>query len=563
MRDMFAGVRVQQDTLPRQSRSEWLVASLASTGFVVALMGVAQYFDALGIARGDDWSFIRMLQDFSQTGQIELTGWVQMTFVGQSALAIPWLALGSVPSIMSLQVITALLAAGTLVLAFAIARFFLPRWWAALVPLSLGMTTVFQSLAVSVMTDVPALFATLLSLYLGLAWLRSQRIVYFILAVLSGVWAFTIREYGIVALVAIAGTTLLSVKHRRLLTSALSTLAVLAAVLFLLWRSSLPGGTPSSYRVNSIVDYSIPVSVLLLLAISLMGAPATLFIAPHRVIRVLLSTTTKRILLLAWSGFLVVGVWMIRDDFPLGNYLTVYGTYPGIALGTTSIELLSRPELVLLVALSTYSLWISGLMVVDRSVPLSIRRLGRSIDGSSGFLLITVTVLGLLMVFAVTAFLLPFTVDRYLLAAAPLCATLILASGYHNHMLVARPGRMIASAFVLLLLLINVKVTMFSDLVDGMRWQAAERSVASGLSADEVDGGFDWVGFHYPGIAVSGQVLNDIRWWHELFPGFTPCAEVVVMARDDGSLSLTKTRAVPGLPVVTAGLQSTGLCPAG
>nr|MDQ3877745.1 hypothetical protein [Actinomycetota bacterium] len=57
-----------------------------------------------------------------------------------------------------------------------------------------------------------------------------------------------------------------------------------------------------------------------------------------------------------------------------------------------------------------------------------------------------------------------------------------------------------AAAVALLIVVFVGDVTM-SDSFDAARWRAGQVGVASGVSATDVDAGFEWVGFHYSGIA--------------------------------------------------------------
>ena len=311
-------MRATAAALPPLTRRELLVASLASLVFVGILLAAAGHFGSLGIARGDDWSFIRVLQGFAETGRIELTGWVQMTFVGQVAVVLPWSIAGTPPSIADLQIVTALMAAGTMVLAYVLARFALPRWWAAVAPMSLVGSAVFGSLSVSVMTDVPATFAILLSLVFAGWWLRTGRALGLGLGLVAGLWAFSIREYGIVVVLAVLGASWIARPDSRRLIALSGGIALAIAGSIYFWRSGLPGSTPSEYGVNSLLDYSVPTGYLVLLALGLGVFPAVVFASPRR----LLASLPSRSAFVVWTLLVLGGLILIRTDFPLGNYIT-------------------------------------------------------------------------------------------------------------------------------------------------------------------------------------------------------------------------------------------------
>lgn len=538
------------------SSREWLFAIAGSALAVGVVFASAAYFDALGIARGDDWSFIRVLQDFVSTGQIQLTGWVQMTFVGQTVLVLPWLLVGEPPSIVMLQSINGALAALSLLLSYRLARFLLPPTWSVLAPMSLAISTVFASLSASVMTDIPALFSILLTLVLGMRWLQSSHWWWLVLAMASGVWAFSIREYGAVALFTVITIALVERKRSRAFVATSSAGGLILAGSLYVWRSGLSGGTASDYQVNSVLDHSLPTTFLVFLAIGLGVFPAAAFISPVRVFRELARSQIGRVGLAGWTLAIGAGLVMIRMEFPLGNYLTVYGAYPGSSLGSTTVQVLSRADIGFLLLVSTYSVWLVPLVLL-RWVSGKQGNFSQSFDDKArAVAMLGLFVVGFLTLTLVTAFLLPVTFDRYLVPLIPLIVILVLYAASSSDLMIRFPVSVAAIFVVLVVAAINFRVTLFSDMVDGLRWNVAQQSVASGLPAEAVDAGFDWVGYHYQGSSQWSEPLGGDRWWQAAFPGFDPCIEVVVGPRDDDTFLIVESRDLLLLPSVSVGARA-------
>ncbi|MBU6280557.1 MAG: glycosyltransferase family 39 protein, partial [Actinomycetales bacterium] len=226
----------------------WTVALV----IVAAITALTAVHGALGIPRNDDWSYLRVALDLAETGQVQLTGWVQMFFIGQAVLAQPVITL-TAGSTAALQIFVAALAVASLVLAYDLARRILPPALAALAVLPLALGPMFGSLALSFMTDIPALFLTLITLSFGAATLNAngrRRSILLACAAASGVFAFTIREYGLLAWIAVALTVLWQIfTERTTPRSSRNVLPVIllfgsslvAAALLWAWRSQLPG----------------------------------------------------------------------------------------------------------------------------------------------------------------------------------------------------------------------------------------------------------------------------------------------------------------------------------
>jgi hypothetical protein len=73
-------------------------------------------------------------------------------------------------------------------------------------------------------------------------------------------------------------------------------------------------------------------------------------------------------------------------------------------------------------------------------------------------------------------------------------------------------------------------ITVNADAYDAARWTAGNKAVAAGVRATMVDAGFEWVGSHQAGIAVTGRRVPGVpfydAWYDQMFPAFAECAFV-------------------------------------
>src|SRR5436309_584651 len=146
-------------------RAERALALAAAVGVVVVFVLDAWWRGALGQARNDDWSYVRIAFVFASTHHLQLNGWAAPMLVGQIALAWPVAALFQ-NSVMALQLLTAIEGALGLWLWYLVFRRALPIALAALSCLTIAIGPLFGILAVSFMSDVPALFAQALTVWL-------------------------------------------------------------------------------------------------------------------------------------------------------------------------------------------------------------------------------------------------------------------------------------------------------------------------------------------------------------------------------------------------------------
>jgi hypothetical protein len=81
---------------------------------------------------------------------------------------------------------------------------------------------------------------------------------------------------------------------------------------------------------------------------------------------------------------------------------------------------------------------------------------------------------------------------------------------------------------------------------DAARWQAGMAAAAQGYEPDAIDAGFEWLGYHYPGVAQNepiGPGWNDpIPWYAGVFGKSGNCIIVAASPLPHQRLELLEVR---------------------
>ncbi len=158
--------RARDRTIPRRGTQLLLIGAVAGLGLALPI-AAAWHYGTFGVARGDDWSYLRTLFRWTDTGHLDFNNWVSMTLLGQLVLAAP-LALVKHRDTTAVQVLTALLGlVGLLAVQWTANTLTRRPRRAALAALVVAAGPVWGILAVSFMTDVPAFALAMLSTALG------------------------------------------------------------------------------------------------------------------------------------------------------------------------------------------------------------------------------------------------------------------------------------------------------------------------------------------------------------------------------------------------------------
>ncbi len=224
------------------------LCALVVVGFAIPV-GLTAHYRALGVPRSDDWSYLVTLFRLVDHGRLSFNHWVSMSLVGQLLVAAP-VALVSTHDVGALQVTTALLGVVGLTALAGTARTLGVSWFGVLlVTGGVAAGPLWGPLSVSFMTDVPAFAFSSVSLLLATIALRRRPAPTGLLvaAVAVGWFAFTIRQYAIVTVIAVLATVLVDrattgdrAGVRRWLV--VVVLVGLATLGFLAWWHSVPDG---------------------------------------------------------------------------------------------------------------------------------------------------------------------------------------------------------------------------------------------------------------------------------------------------------------------------------
>jgi hypothetical protein len=534
-------------TTRQAPRTSWgLAAVIGTVAVFAAVVAWSVQSGAIRFAYSDDWGYLRIAERFVHDGHLEGVGWNDTALMGQ-VLASKVISPITGGTVAGLRVLTILCAAGSLVLVGVLARRTRGSSWWPVVPLSLVVMVGFGSTIATYMTEQAALVAQLGSLVLGLVawtrWTRSGRFpVALVLAVgLVGAWGGCIRQAAVAAPLAVMAALLTHPRaraaERRVLV--IVALAILAAVLLLMVFTPLDGPTMAIVRGSFTGQVARLYQAVATLA---------LFLVPVGILTGWFGRTIRTVTRWAGSGrgraglaviALVVilgGVLLDRRDGSLlvGNSLQEAGGYQGTDV--TFPRLFNHAGWGLVLVLAAAALFLFTVFAVDRvRAAWTVVQAGRDsvTDCLAGTTAVTRvvaiwTVLGTLGVVAVN---LAYRAiyDRYLIPIVIGFAILALDNR------VATDGNRrrlawTAAAFVPVLCLGMISAVDSQDLL-ALRWAGADRLVELGYAPTTVDAGFDWVGYHYGGVARPDRLVPNLpdyppATYDTYFPDFVRCAIV-------------------------------------
>jgi hypothetical protein len=493
---------------------------------------IATITGSIGIPHNDDWAFLRILFSFDDTGTIQLVGWNEMTLLGHLALAFPVVKVFG-HNVAALNVFVALVSGVGLFMLGLIARRFVAPVYALLVVVLVGAFPGFALVTATFMTDNTAFAAQMACVWLGVLAFESKgvdRDTFLTASLLAGLFAFSIREFAILAPIAVvAGYGVANRRDGRSVVRAIVAMVVFLATAYFLysWRKRLPGDTPHFFSSNFSLNM-LPFLSQIFFTFSLGVAPAVVLVLRDR------ART------LAGLGFVAVGaaalgVFTIQhtDNSPTcclrgegsvftGNLFTDRGALGNQALFGDRSTLF--PETVWL--LITGAAIVAGACVLaiawKRIVPFRMGSVGRDpgvttlavLGGSSAGAIVFRHALGGPLF------------DRYVTMLVAVGAIFLLRG-------LAAPARWrdlgaglgAAAAAVVLAIVAVGSAASF----DSGRWRAGEAAVEAGIAAEDVDAGFEWAGFHYDGVANEPAARRSFPTppgYMDLFPGAGNCGLV-------------------------------------
>lgn len=532
------------------TRRELLLAGTASVAVAGGYLVNAQAHGALGIARNDDWVYYRALYTLADTGQFVADPWTSAMLVGQTYLARPIVAaLGAQPG--PVQIAVTATAAFGLLLTYVLARSFLRPLGAAVTGGLVAGGPILGTVAVSFHTDAPAYTTSMATLVAGWLALRgvSVRWGWWIAALLSGMLAFSIREYAAAALLAL-GITALAVAGRfatRTRVALLGSLAATAVAVLALyrWRTTLPGT-----RAIPRGDFGPKMVELLLqtpLTLAMMLSPLVALLL-YRLLR-----SRRGVMWLAVGVALTLtvrarlaGLELRLDNLvrPLGSYPTTVPAMTEPVLPPRLYRWIDRATLVAFATLAAAVGCAAQETVVRRRSRIRARPESSAPEADAqrseltGRVLAATFLASVLLAVAGVAAFSTYAMDRYLLPAVPVAAALAwrwsttpapdeaaLVTGYRRRV------RQLAEAATVLALVVASSVGLHlvdsAATIDGLKWAAGRAVVNTGRAADTVDASYEWFGYHQTApIVMRVPEDPDRPFWEYLFANPRVCARV-------------------------------------
>ena len=531
-------------------RREIAVATAAALAYVVVLIAISAALGVFGIARNDDWSFIENAFRFQDTGIIAVGGWVQMNLIGQLVLAAPFIAVFG-ESIAVLQIL-GIIAVGTGVLAaYALARTYLAPRFAVTIALTTAVSPVILVLSASFMTDGFAMAGQVAALALGAYAVSSDKrtaVTWWALALAVGIWAFSVREFSILALGALVLLGITAPRFSRPVRIASALVPLMFVLAILAWRSTQVTETSTTLLIDlSRFDYwgTIPLTV------GFLALPVLAWIRPMQALRNF--TTTQRIAATVVVALLAVLLTQAPSAM-MGNYFGPEVAYPTVLAGSSN-ALYPTPVWwgVLVLAAVGAAIGVIATVGLVSGAAMVRTDIFQRWTSNPGLFVASVYSLGMAL----------------LLLAAPVTTDVPLFDRYLIGLLAVAPGPLVWWAHrtgvvrsraaipvlaVIALAFTGVTALVAAGRVDSARWDLAEQIHRdNAIARGNIDGGFDWFRFQTNGIARPDDWSVRYSWW-TLDDDRAVCATLVFDAPPKGDPA-----AFPGDDAPTLGEKSVSL----
>ncbi|MBA2719589.1 MAG: glycosyltransferase family 39 protein [Chloroflexi bacterium] len=494
------------------------LAALLLVG-VGAPLALAAAAGAVGVPSNDDWVYIRGADSLYRTGSIAIPGHTAAA-VGQIVLVQPllWLAGGASWAYTAFGLAMAALG---IVATYLLGRYGAGRRAAVLAAVLVITFPGFARESASFMTDGPAFALEMLSLWLGMAWLRSGRRSALAASILVGVLGVSIREFAIAAPVAVLAVSLVrSRPGERLLILTLAVLgaAAVATVLALVDSAAINGGLgrpPEPVRLILLGPALTTLAAGLLPAlVPAVGRRLASFSPLHLLLGVGLVAIAFSV---PTIGPLVGQFWM--PEGLIGNAMLSGTRDPLIhPIAWSMSEALAVLAAVLLAAVVVR--WAARQLAGVRTIRAAWKRAGSIAHTPTALLLAFaigyVAELGALISMAA------YPLDRYLVPMIPIVA-ILLASGAAG---AGRPrwSRPLGHAALAWLGASALVIGANSFAYDAARWRAGAAAVGLGYAPETVDAGYEWAGFHRGEPANADSPARGLTWYWNFLLAARPCA---------------------------------------
>jgi hypothetical protein len=484
----------------RSNSASVLIVALAITLGALLPFFISLTSGNLNIPHNDAWSYSRIASDFAKTGEIDLLGWNRATLVGQF---LPFFGLFETIAVQ--QTFIAVCSIIFLLCAFTVMRKNIDAQLAAVGVLVISIWPGFGLLSTSFMSEIPVLSVSFFSLVIAQKAYELRQVEVLVLSLIVAFWAFTIKESGLAAVVAIL---IFSIRHQidekiwpKYLISFLTIITGIALMFFYLWRSSLAGSDPAifSFRQNGLL-------VLLngfmrftfefgLIATPVLIALKVIHVAVNKRLIIFVSMSSLGIFQLIRSG---------QNEFYLPNYFSKNGSYPEVLPPVSPI----LNEQIWLVIILTSIVFASLLSFIEipRSPRLSLLNI---------FTILTIFGVALQFLVQQGVF------SRYFIAILPGVFVGIFKNAKIDK------SRMRTSVLLLVpAMALSYALMLNAFAFDSARWKVGQSLVESGVPSYKIDAGLEWNGFHSEnGVIKTNQIslekLNTGN-WVEMF-NVQPC----------------------------------------
>ena len=509
---------------PLGRRDVVLVSALLLLGVGLPLaMAIAA--GAIGVPSNDEWVYVLGADSLYRTGTITMPSHTASA-VGQILLMQPLLSLAGGAS-WAYSAFGLVMAAVGISSAYLLARPDLGRPSASLVAVLVIAIPGFARQSAGFMTDVPAFALAMLSLLLGVRWLRCGHWPWLLASMVVGVVAVSVREFALAAPVAILAAAWL--RHRPaergpLLAATVLTGAGVAAVLVGLRSTALHGGlaSPDLVRVYTVGPALATLAAILLAA----AVPAfTRRLDSLRPLHVILGVGLVAFAFAVPTIGPLVGQFWMADGL-VGNALLSGTRQPVIGPAAWMLSEALAVMAAVLMAILTMR-WAMRRLAGVHSITLAWARLRETGRLSTAPLLLFLVVYACELAFFVS--LNAYPLDRYLYPMVPVAAILLLRKTAGRGWRLSRPLQSAALAWLSASALL---ITTNSFAYDAARWRAGEGAVALGYAAETVDAGYDWVGFHAGTHINAAAPAYGLTWYDDAFMVSPPCAVVSNSALD-------------------------------
>ena len=500
-----------------------------AVGALVLLAGAAGLSaarGALGAARNDDWAYYRIVFRFASTGRFQLDHWTQAMLIGQAVAAWPVIRLFG-PSIVALQLTVAAMGCVGVALTYFCVRRLLSARMALIAVLPLALGPLFGSLAVSFMTDVPALTLQVTAVYLSVRAMESARYatVWWAGAMVAGSCAFSVREYGVTTFlaVAVAAVSAPGTTWQRRMRLGMGALCCAAMGALYIWRQALPGTFGTTLRTGL---HQFHDAQSYLLSFSLLLLPASWMVSWRRLGSLSSARRQRRIVLAAMAALLIA--LAVGDRQLLGNYVstTGYSLLPGVQ---PLFSAFAWRGVVLVAATAEATLIALVILTVPPLRSLRIRASPTTRAQVRQLLLLTVIFgilaqLGMILLSDSPAY------DRYILVLLPFASALVLDTALRWRLLAGRRGRLLAAIAAVAYALVGIAYVDRAAQYDGAAWRLGNVAVLAGYDPATIDAGYAWIGYHQTGLDAWPGAPDQGFW---ITPELRQCVVVFFQAADD------------------------------